>query len=91
MGFVLGWNFAIFRIIMGLILVFGISTLAARFAKDDQIDTSTLVSKSETPENNDNLLVRWLKVLLQLIIDTIPAYLIVVAILGALRAWLFLK
>ena len=27
MGFVLGWNFAIFRIIMGLVLVFGISNL----------------------------------------------------------------
>lgn len=89
MGFVLGWNFAIFRIIMGLILVFGISTFATRFAKDDQIDTNALVSKSEIPEVNGNLLVRWLKALLQLIIDTIPAYLIVVAILGALRAWLF--
>ena len=92
MGFVLGWNFAVFRIVMGLILVFGISTLAARFSKDDKVDTDILVPKSETietTENNENLLVRWLKALLQLLIDTIPAYIIVVAILGALRAWLF--
>ncbi len=90
MGFVLGWNFAIFRIVMGIILVFGISTLAANFIKDDKVDTGILTAKSETiDDNDDNLFIRWLKALFQLIIDTIPAYLIVVAILGASRAWLF--
>lgn len=89
MGFVLGWNFAIFRIVMGLILVFGISTLAVRFVKDEQTDTDSIISKFETVEENNNLLIRWLKALLQLTIDTIPAYLVVVAILGASRAWLF--
>lgn len=89
MGFVLGWNFAIFRVVMGLILVLGISTLAVRFAKDEQTNTDSIISKFETDEENNNLLTRWVKALIQLIIDTIPAYLIVVAILGASRAWLF--
>ncbi|NMM65303.1 permease [Clostridium sp. P21] len=89
MGFVLGWNFAIFRIIMGLILVFGISTFAARFAKDSETDTESMISKSESSEDNESLFIRWVKALFQLVIDTIPAYLIVVALLGAIRAWLF--
>lgn len=88
MGFVLGWNFALLRIIMGIILVLGISTLASRFNDNKQVD-SKLSIPNEGSMENDNLLITWLKALLQLIIDTIPAYLIIVAILGAFRAWLF--
>jgi uncharacterized membrane protein YraQ (UPF0718 family) len=89
MGFVLGWNFALFRIVMGLILVFGISTLAGRLAGDEDVNTESIVSEEEKVQDEGNLLVRWFKALVQLIIDTIPAYLIVVAVLGAARAWLF--
>ncbi|WP_297418505.1 permease [Clostridium sp.] len=88
-GFVLGWKFAILRVIMGIVLVLGISTLSSKFSKDEQTDIELLNSESKTLENTDNLLIKWLKALLQLVIDTIPAYLIVVAILGAFRAWLF--
>lgn len=90
MGFVLGWKFSILRIVMGLVLVFGISTLASKFSKDDVIQQEFLKKlNQEVEEEEGNILVRWLKALLQLIIDTIPAYLIIVTILGAARAWLF--
>jgi uncharacterized membrane protein YraQ (UPF0718 family) len=89
MGFVLGWNFALFRIIIGIILVLGISTIAGRMTKDDDVNIDKIKSEEDTAEESGNLFVRWLKALGQLIIDTIPAYLIVVAILGAVRAWLF--
>lgn len=89
MGFVLGWNFALFRIIMGLILVFGISTIAGRFFDDKSIYDESIILKDEAEQNESSLLIRWLKALWQLIVDTIPAYIIVVALLGALRAWLF--
>jgi uncharacterized protein len=89
MGFVLGWNFAIFRIVMGLILVFGVSMAASRFAKKDAFNTASITPEEKTAEESENIFTRWLKALLQLIIDTIPAYIIVVAILGAGRAWLF--
>jgi uncharacterized membrane protein YraQ (UPF0718 family) len=88
MGFVLGWKFSLFRIIMGLILVFGISTLASKYAKDDMVKEDVLKNIDEAEEEG-NLIVRWLKALLQLAIDTIPAYVIVVTLLGACRAWLF--
>lgn len=89
MGFVLSWKFAIFRIVMGIILVFGVSTLANRFVKEDEQELVDSLTEDETSEDNGSFLVKWVKALGQLIIDTIPAYLIVVIILGAVRAWLF--
>jgi uncharacterized protein len=86
MGFVLSWKFAIFRIVMGLILVFGISTLANKFVKGPEIAEEVLNTEKQ---DDRNLLIRWMHALGLLIIDTIPAYLIVVLLLGAARAWLF--
>lgn len=89
MGFVLSWKFAIFRTIVGLFLVFAIATLASRF--DDQIPDTELnkLAVEEAEHVDASLFSRWMRALWQLIIDTIPAYLIVVALLGAFRAWLF--
>lgn len=87
MGFVLGWKFSIFRIVMGLVLVFGISNLAARFADGEKVKEDIINKMDEAEEGK--LLIRWLKALLQLAIDTLPAYVIVVTILGAARALLF--
>lgn len=89
MGFVLGWNFAIFRILIGLIVVFVVSTFASKLIKDDKINTDLEVFKTEDVEKSGNLFERWIKTLLQLVIDTIPIYIIVVGILGASRAFLF--
>lgn len=89
MGFVLGWGFAAFRVVMGLVLVFGISMLAARFVKDEKVDSDLVINQSRMENESGSLFVRWAKALGQLIIDTIPAYLIVVALLGFARAWLF--
>jgi uncharacterized protein len=88
MGFVLGWKFSLFRIVMGLVLVFGISTLAARFDKENKI-SQEIIDKMNMEEQKGNIIVRWIKALVQLTIDTIPAYIVVVTILGAARAWLF--
>lgn len=87
MGFVLSWKFALFRVIVGLILVFGIAALASRF-KDKEFNAGTTPAW-EDPEEIGNLFARWMKALGHLIVDTIPAYLIFVALLGAFRAWLF--
>lgn len=90
MGFVLGWNFAVFRIAIGLVLVFGISMLATKFTKiDDKIIPDSVAEKAYCENENDGLFIRWIKALGQLIVDTIPAYIIVVGLLGFARAWLF--
>lgn len=91
MGFVLSWEFAVFRIVMGLILVFGIATLAGRIAPGGGIapQVEKILAEPAPASNERNLFVRWMGALWPLIVDTIPAYLIVVFILGAARAWLF--
>ncbi|WP_406541470.1 permease [Clostridium ljungdahlii] len=89
MGFVLGWNFAIFRIVIGLILVLGISSLAVKFSKNENTNNDIELPGLQEEKEDGNLFNCWLKALFQLTIDTIPAYLIVVAILGAVRAWIF--
>jgi uncharacterized protein len=88
MGFVLSWKFALLRIIAGTILVFGVATLANRIDKTDHVPASILEADT-TPIENKTLFSRWMQALGRLIIDTIPAYLIIVFRLGALRAWLF--
>lgn len=89
MGFVLGWNFAVFRIVIGLALVIGISMLATKFTKDEKIASDLVISKAYIENETDSIFIRWIKALGQLVIDTIPAYIIVVALLGFARAWLF--
>ena len=66
-------------------------TLSTRFIKDDEINANSEIFKTKTvaSENSGSIFVRWIKTLLQLIIDTIPTYIIVVGLLGALRGFLF--
>lgn len=88
MGFVLSWKFALFRIIAGVIMVFGIGYFANRWASDEEIPED-FMSDDHNDEEQGNLFKRWMRTLFPLIRDTIPAYFIVVVILGAVRAWLF--
>ncbi|WP_234702076.1 permease [Desulfotomaculum nigrificans] len=86
-GFVLSWKFSLLRLVMGLVLVFGVSSLTGKLMKEDveygdifQIDTGSA---------GGNLMVRWVKALWRLILESIPPYLIAVLLLGGVRAWLF--
>lgn len=88
MGFILSWKLAVFRIVAGVIMVFGIGYLANRWTNEEEIPEN-FMSDALTDEEQGNLFVRWMKALLPLIRDTIPAYFIVVLILGAVRSWLF--
>lgn len=92
MGFVLSWKYALIRIIAGMIMVFGIGYLANRVVKDDGNLQALAPEKNmleDEGEENKNIFRRWLSAFLPLVRDTIPAYFIVVVILGAVRAWLF--
>jgi hypothetical protein len=88
MGFVLSWKFALFRIIAGVIMVFGIGYFANHWASDEEIPEKFMFG-DRNDEEQGNLFKRWMRILFPLIRDTIPAYFIVVVILGAVRAWLF--
>ena len=90
MGFVLSWKFALLRVVAGLILVFGIAYLANYLANDQDLNMQEEVIPSiSVVPIKENFFVRWMKALWPLILDTIPAYIAMVFILGAVRAWLF--
>ena len=87
MGFVLGWNWALLRIVMGLILVVGVSWVGDRWM-EHRTDKDPAVAM-EPPKDEPPTLKRYGTAIGRLIIGLLPEYIIVVAILGALRAWLF--
>ncbi|OLN27816.1 permease [Desulfosporosinus metallidurans] len=90
MGFVLSWKFALMRIIAGLILVFGIAYIANYLTNIDEVECNEeVITLAPSITTRESFFVRWWRALWPLILDTIPAYIIMVFLLGGLRAWLF--
>lgn len=89
MGFVLGWDWALFRVVFGIAMVLGIAYLAERYndPREDKVFSQTLVLESDI--STDGLLLRWVREFMKLAISLLPEYLVLVLLLGAARAWLF--
>jgi len=86
MFFTLGWKFTLLRFIFGTILVFGVSYLAGRVAKNSDIQPFV---DSQEPLPQGNLGRRWFKSIGGMLFATVPIYILSVLVLGAFRAWLF--
>lgn len=91
MGFVLGWNYAVLRVVLGLLLVFVVSHFANRFT-----DTKAAISdraedrlQQMTQAESGGVLLRFLRQLWKMSVTMLPVYLILVLLVGATRAWLF--
>ncbi len=90
MGFVLGWRWVGLRLIVGLLLVFGVAFLANRFVRPGDVPAPAVEAAAAAGrEEEGSLGLRWLRSLWQLAIGLIPEYLAIVLLLGAARAWLF--
>jgi uncharacterized membrane protein YraQ (UPF0718 family) len=90
MGFVLGWQWAGLRLIVGLLLVFGVAYLANSFVRPDEVPAPAVQAAAAAGTGESGSLVRrWLRGIWQLSIGLIPEYLAIVLLLGAARAWLF--
>jgi uncharacterized membrane protein YraQ (UPF0718 family) len=89
MGFVLGWGWALFRIVFGIAMVLGIAYLAERYAGTTDAGSLSQTLAIETDASTDNILLRWMREFMTLGIRLLPEYLILVLLLGAARAWLF--
>ncbi len=89
MGFVLGWGWALFRVVLGIAMVLGVAYLAERYG--DQQGAVSL--EQDLPPDAEaltgNLLLRWGQEFMALTIRLLPEYLILVLLLGGARAWLF--
>lgn len=90
MGFVLGWGFVALRLVAGIALVLGVSLIAQRISRPEQMPEAALeaVVAASTPDQKD-FLARWARTLWQLFWSTIPVYILAVLVMGAARVWLF--
>ena len=90
MGFVLGWGFTALRLVAGLVLVLGVSLVAQRIARPEQVPNAALEAVANASTSNTQpFLIRWGRTLWQLFWSTIPIYILAVLVLGAARVWLF--
>jgi uncharacterized membrane protein YraQ (UPF0718 family) len=92
MGFVLGWNWAALRLVLGVLMVFGLGYLVNRLvtpqeaaAADGQL--AQLAASQE--QQRGNPFVRWLSLFARMAVRLIPEYIVLILLLGAARAWLF--
>jgi uncharacterized membrane protein YraQ (UPF0718 family) len=90
MGFVLGWNWSALRLVLGLLLVFGLGFLVNRFAtQQEALAVGAQLSQMAEESEMGNAFARWLRILGRMAVRLIPEYVVLVLLLGAARAWLF--
>ena len=85
-GFVLGWQWAALRLIVGVALVFVLANLAARFVPADWRPRGLTMQLDDTKRP---FLVAWASAFFRLAIRLLPEYLVLVFALGMTRAWFF--
>ncbi|MEJ0092047.1 MAG: permease [Methylocella sp.] len=90
MGFVLGWNWVGLRLMLGLLMVFGLGYLVNRMvtpqeAEAAQAQLAELVEKAPT----SGAFARWMQILWRMTIRLVPEYIVLILLLGVARAWLF--
>ncbi|WPO94907.1 permease [Buttiauxella sp. HR94] len=88
MGFVLGWHFALIRLLAGLAIVPGVALLVQRWVKESD-RPSSLPETATAAEPQGGFMARWGLALWTLFWSTIPVYILAVLLLGAARVWLF--
>jgi len=85
-GFVLGWQWAALRLVVGVALVFVVGDLAARFVSPEWRPPGAPMR----PDNAGKpFLLVWGRSFLRLTVRLIPEYVVLVFALGMVRAWLF--
>jgi hypothetical protein len=89
MGFVLGWGWALFRVVFGIAMVLGVAYLAERYAGPHEAVTLEQSLTPDVESTTGSFLARWVREFATLAIRLVPEYLILVLLLGAARVWLF--
>lgn len=89
MGFVLGWNYTIFRLIMGIIVVLLVSWFISKVAKEKMVNVPDNKMFDPIEYDDKSLFTRWLEALGKLMLESIPAYVVIVFILGCFQGLIF--
>ena len=88
-GFVLGWHWTLLRLLLGVPMVFGLGYLANRMADPGSsvaIESSPVASE---PRSLAEVSRRWAHIFVRMTARLIPEYIVIVLLLGAVRAWMF--
>jgi uncharacterized protein len=90
MGFVLGWDWTALRLAFGIPMVFGLGYLVNRMMTPGEAATAStqLVQLTAAAESGGAFL-RWLRILARMTLRLIPEYIVMILLLGAVRAWMF--
>lgn len=88
MGFTLSWRFVILRLVMGVVIVLGVSFMAGKLA-GGETTVDPAAEGRQTDPGPGNWAARWWRSFWRLTLDSLPVYLVMVLLLGATRAWLF--
>jgi uncharacterized membrane protein YraQ (UPF0718 family) len=88
-GFVLGWNWTLLRVLLSVPMVFGLGYLANRITTSSPpVSTESLPTEPE-PRSVAEVGKRWAQIFLRMTVRLIPEYVVIVLLLGAVRAWMF--
>jgi uncharacterized protein len=88
-GFVLGWHWTVFRLLLGVPMVFGLGLLANRMAAPGLLPTEAVPAVAPEPHSLAETGRRWVKIFAHMTLRLIPEYVVIVLVLGAVRAWMF--
>ncbi|WP_243040075.1 permease [Dyella sedimenti] len=88
-GFVLGWHWTVLRMLLGLPMVFGLGYLASRMTERDGPATVDLPATAPEPRSWPEVGRRWAWIFARMALRLIPEYVVIVLLLGAVRAWMF--
>ncbi|MFD1953602.1 permease [Paenibacillus thailandensis] len=89
MAFVLPWQFTAIRLVLGVLLTFGVSYIADRLTKSDSVPEMPLPSNQKDAGAKGPLVLRWLKSLGVMALQVVPVYILSVLILSALESYMF--
>ncbi|MHB1536188.1 MAG: permease [Acidimicrobiales bacterium] len=92
MALVLGWRWAVLRIVVGVVLVLGLASLAQHIFGERDLPLAAekaVAAAASRPTDDRPLGVRYFSTLGRLCLGLVPEYLVIVVGLGAARAFLF--
>jgi uncharacterized protein len=87
-GFVLGWHWTLLRLLLGVPMVFGLGYLANRMTASSSVPVE-LPSMEPEPSSFIEVGRRWMLILGRMVVRLIPEYVVIVLVLGGVRAWMF--
>lgn len=85
--FTLGWQWALLRLVLGAVLVFGGAWLALRSGGALAAPAPAQARPDDAPTGPWG--VRWLKAFGRLVVQLVPEYIVIVGVLGLARSFLF--